>query len=102
MKMFPHPFVPFSHVHQVWDALRHSGDEITTKPIAVRSCAADQKSVKIDLEYAVSVILTSRGGDSERSRQEVRLDVLKTLPSDAIDWDTVDWVQTWPFQTGRH
>ena len=101
MKMFPHPFVPFFHAHDVWDALIHPADETTKKPVATPSPASDKSSVKIDLEYAVSVILSARGCDRTRSRQDVRRDVMKTLPPDSIDWETVDWVQVWPFQTGR-
>jgi hypothetical protein len=46
-------------------------------------------------------MLSAQNVDDDTMRQKYRLHIIKTLPADAIDWETVDWVQVWPFQTTR-
>lgn len=96
--MFPHIPGPFQYARKEWGALESLGK----KHKLGRTEAASDKPIKIDLEKAISVIMSAREVDSDRLRQEIRANVLKSLPSNSIDWNTVDWVQACPFQTVRH
>ncbi len=102
MKMFPHSFAPLLHVHLDTGAPKASGAGNTAEPQSQPGCDLGEKPIKIDLEKAVAIILGAREDVSDRQRQKVRLDVMKTLPSESIDWDTVDWVAAYPFRSARH
>ena len=102
MKMFPHPFVHSPNLNQKIGAFRASSDGGKTNVKSKRDCMNGAKSIKIDLEDAVAVMLSAGKAGKDRLPQQIRLDIMKALPSDAIDWETVDWAQVWPFQTVRH
>ena len=77
MKMFPHAFVPSS------DAMAHRG------------------LFKIDVENAVELMFTASDQRGAGLRQQFRQKIIATLPSEAIDWDTVDWARLCPFKSSR-
>ena len=101
MKMFPHSFVPFFHVHEKEGATKTSAKEETTTLHIKRDAAGGKKPLRLDVETAVDLMLSAQNVDDDTMRQKYRLHIIKTLPADAIDWETVDWVQVWPFQTTR-
>lgn len=63
--------------------------------------AVTARPVKVDVEKAASIMLDVSDVKHESLRQKFRLDIIKTLPPASIDWNTVNWVQIWPFQTCR-
>lgn len=101
MKMFPHSFAPF----------HRSQKQVETSKIAIvrepTGAALEQDSsigirpIRIDVERAIDIMLTASAVKNDNKRQKCRLNIIKNLPADCIDWDTVDWVQAWPFQTAR-
>jgi len=101
MKMFPHSFVPFFHAYEKEGETKTSAREETTAFDIQRDGAGSRKSLRLDVETAVDLMLSAQNVDDDTMRQKYRLHIIKTLPADAIDWKTVDWVQVWPFQTTR-
>jgi hypothetical protein len=101
MKLFPHSFVPFFHVYEKEGATKTSAKEETTALDIKRDAAGSKKPLRLDVETAVDLMLSAQNVDDDTLRQKYRLHIIKTLPADAIDWKTVDWVQVWPFQTTR-
>ena len=101
MKMFPHSFVPFFHAYEKEGETKTSAREETTAFDIQRDGAGSKKSLRLDVETAVDLMLSAQNVDDDTMRQKYRLHIIKTLPADAIDWKTVDWVQVWPFQTTR-
>jgi len=101
MQMFPHAFFPFLPVHLgVVTSKAAHGRRSKEAPLK-QDCISGAKSVNIDVEKAVAVMIATSEDKNDGLRQKFRLDVIKTVPSQSIDWDTVDWVQMWPFQTTR-
>ena len=101
MKMYPHSFVPFFHVHEKEGATKTSAEEETTALDVKRDRASGKKPLSLDVEAAVDLMLSAHNVDDDTMRQTYRLHIIKVVPADAIDWETVDWVQIWPFQTNR-
>ena len=102
MKMFPHSFVPFFHVHEKEVRSKTSAREETTALDVMLDRADRKKPTSLNVETAVDLMLSAHNiDDDDRMRQSYRLHIIKTLPEDAIDWETVDWVKLWPFQTTR-
>jgi hypothetical protein len=101
MKMFPHSFVPIFRVHDKEGASKTSAREKTIALDSKRDSASSKKPILLDVETAVEIMLSADNIYDDTMRQKHRLNIIKTLPEDAIDWKTVDWVQVWPFQTTR-
>ena len=102
MKMFPHTFVPFFHVHEKEGATKTSAKEETIAFDIMRDRTGTKKPLSLDVETAVDLMLSAHDIDADDTmRQKYRLHIMKAVPADAIDWETVDWVQAWPFQTTR-
>lgn len=101
MKIFPHGFVPFLRVNVEKGFLTAVSHEQTPQGAFEKERAAGTDLIKIDVENAVSVILARHEIKNESLRQKARIEVIKRLPSESIDWDTVNWVQLCPFQTAR-
>lgn len=101
MKMFTRAFAPFFHPRGEEAAFTTSVGGKTAVAMHAQDRAATSRPVRIDVEQAVAVMLAASDVKDESLRRKFRLDVLKTLPSKSIDWETVDWVQVWPFQTAR-
>ena len=101
MKMFPHAFFPFFYRHQDEGMLLPSVAKETTEAVLTPDHAVGPRPVKIDVEKAVAVMLATSDVKNDSVRQMFRLDVIKAVPSQSIDWNTVDWVQIWPFKTVR-
>ena len=102
MKMFPHSFVPFFHVHEKEGATKKSAKEETISFDSKRDRTGTKKPSILDVETAVELMLSAHDIDADdKMRQKYRLHIITALPADAIDWNTVDWVQVWPFQTAR-
>lgn len=102
MKMFPHSFVPFFHVHEKEGATKTSAEEVITARDIMRDRTGTKKPTSLDVETAVDLMLSAHDIDADDTmRQKYRLHIIKALPADAIDWNTVDWVQVWPFLTTR-
>jgi hypothetical protein len=102
MQMFPHAFFPFLPVHLGVNSSKTSvGRRAEDAPLK-QDCMTGTRSVNIDVEKAVAVMIAASEVKDDSLRQKFRLDVIKTVPSQSIDWDTVNWVQMWPFQTARH
>lgn len=66
-----------------------------------RNHAGSKTQTNLDVEIAVDLMLSAHKIDDDTMRQKYRLDIIKALPAEAIDWNTVDWVQACPFQTTR-
>lgn len=102
MKMFPHTFVPFFHVHEKEGATKTFAEEETTALVVNRDSTGTKKPTSLDVEIAVDLMLSAHDIDADDTmRQKYRLHIIKALSADAIDWNTVNWVQVWPFQTTR-
>ena len=102
MKMFPHTFVPFFHVHEKEGATKTSAKEEAIALDIMRDRSGTKKPLSLDVETAVDLMLSAHDIDADSNmRQQYRLHIIKAVPADAIDWNTVDWVQAWPFQTTR-
>lgn len=102
MKMFPQSFVPFFHVHEKEAATKTSAKEEITARDITRDRTGTKKPASLDVETAVDLMLSAHDIDADdMMRQKYRLHIIKALPADAIDWNTVDWVQVWPFLTTR-
>ena len=101
MQMFPHAFFPLFPVHLDVANPKSSGGRGTTDSPIKQARAISTRPIQIDVEKAVSVMLATREVRNDSVSQEIRLDVIRALPTESIDWDTVNWVQTWPFQTIR-
>lgn len=101
MKMFPHAFFPFFPLHQGVGTPKASDDAKTPEALLERDGATSARPIRIDVEKAVAVMLATSEVENYSMRQKCRLDIIKTVPPKSIDWDTVDWVQMWPFQTVR-
>lgn len=101
MKMFTRAFAPFLHPRGEEAALTTLVGGKTADALHEQDSAATARPVRIDVERAVDVMLAAGDVRDESLRQKFRLDVIKALPSKSIDWETVDWVQVWPFQTAR-
>ena len=108
MKMFPHTFVPFFHVHEKEGATKTTAKEEAIALDIMRDRTGTKKPLSLDVETAVDLMLSAHDIDADadadaddKMRQKYRLHIIKALPADAIDWETVDWVQAWPFQTTR-
>ena len=101
MKMFPHSFVPFFQIHEKEAAPKTTAREETIALDIKRDEAGSKNQTRLDVETAVELMLSAHNVDDDTMRQKYRLHIIKALPADAIDWETVDWVQVWPFQTTR-
>ena len=88
-------------MHEKEGATKTSAKEETTALHIKRDAACSKKPLSLDVETAVELMLSAHNVDDDTMRQKYRLHIIKTLPADAIDWGTVDWVQVWPFQTTR-
>lgn len=86
MKMFPHSFVPILGFH--WK------NPASVPPV-------DAKPRGLDVEVAADLLMTAHKASGSEMRQKYRIDVINGVPEDAIDWETVDWVQAVPFKTRR-
>lgn len=99
--MFPHPFVPFLHVREKEYASK-------TSPV-VEAAVAGQKPgrvfskrpITLDVEKAIEIMLDAKDVATDAMRQQIRLHLIKSLPPEAIDWKSIDWVQAMPFRTNR-
>lgn len=101
MQMFPHSFVPFFHVSEnAWRAKRIAQDETPPHDIN-RARTTCKKPVSLDVEKAVYLMISTHTVDNEAARQKCRLEIIKALPSESIDWDSVNWVQICPFKSKR-
>jgi hypothetical protein len=103
MQMFPHAFFPFLPVHLgvVTSKSKAARGRRTEEAPLKQDSISGTRPVNIDVEKAVAAMMATSEIKSDDLRQKFRLDVIKTVPSKSIDWDTVDWVQMWPFQTTR-
>ena len=102
MKMFPHTFVPFFHVHEKEGATKTTAKEEAIALDIMRDRSGTKKPLSLDVETAVDLMLSAHDIDADdKMRQKYRLHIIKAVPANAIDWETVDWVQAWPFQTTR-
>lgn len=102
MKMFPHTFVPFFHVHEKEGATKTSAKEEAIALDIMRDRTGTKKPLSLDVETAIDLMLSAYDIDADSNmRQQYRLHIIKAVPADAIDWNTVDWVEAWPFQTTR-
>ena len=101
MRMFPHAFFPsFPVFHDVITATVSDGGKTTEPPFEqVRTIGT--RPIKIDVEKAVAVMLAMNDVSDGSARQKFRFQIMNAVPAQSIDWDTVDWVQMWPFQTQR-
>lgn len=101
MKMFPHTFSFFERVHAEDDVAKMALGRETINPVPRHDKARGMRPIKLDVECAVDVMLAARSSNTERTREQCRLEIIKTLPQESIDWDTVNWVLLWPFRTTR-
>lgn len=101
MQMFPHAFFPRLPLHMGVVTSKASHRRRAAEAPLKQDCISGAKPVNIDVEKAVAVMIAASEDKNDGLRQKFRLDVIKTVPSQSIDWDTVDWVQMWPFQTTR-
>lgn len=100
VKMFPHAFAPFFPVFLDADTSKSTGK--TTEALRNQDDSICHKPLRIDVEKAVDVMLTAKKVSNDSLRQQCRLDLIRALPIASIDWETVDWVQAYPFKTARH
>ena len=101
MKMFPHAFFPFYSLRKDEGIAQTSVGGKTTEPMLTPGRVIGARPIKIDVEKAVTIMLATSEVKNDSVRQKLRLDVIKAVPSQSIDWNTVDWVQIWPFKTVR-
>jgi hypothetical protein len=101
MNMFPHAFVPVFRVDEKEAASKTSAREETIALDIKGDRGSSKKPMLLDVETAVELMLSADNINDDTMRQKHRLHILKALPADAIDWETVDWVRVWPFQTTR-
>lgn len=101
MKMFPHALFPFFPLHQDHVAPLTSAKGASAVAPAKQARATGTRPVKIDVEKAVAVMLATKDIKNDTARQKCRFEIIRAVPPQSIDWDTVDWVQMWPFQTVR-
>ena len=96
MKMFPHAFAPLP---QMQAPVR----ERQTEASRAHDKAAGNAPINLDVERLVAVMLSASDTKKDlHDEQQCRRDLIKKLPSESIDWDTVNWVRLWPFETRRH
>lgn len=88
-------------MHEKKGAYKKSVGEGTVARDIERNQAGSKKQTSLDVEIAVELMLSAHNIDGDTMRQKYRLDIIKALPAEAIDWNTVDWVQACPFQTMR-
>ena len=101
MRMFPHAFFPsFPVYHDAITATVSDGGR-TTGPPARLARAIGTRPIKIDVEKAVAVMLATNDVSDDSARQKFRFQIMNAVPAQSIDWDTVNWVETQPFQTQR-
>lgn len=97
----PMLFFPFFPLHQDAGTPEVSDDAKTPDALLERGGATSARPIRIDVEKAVAVMLATSEAENDSMRQKCRLDIIKTVPLKSIVWDTVDWVQIWPFQPVR-
>ena len=63
---------------------------------------AGNAPINLDVERLVAVMLSA--DDTKKDlhyEQQCRREVMRKVPSESIDWDSVNWVRFWPFETRR-
>lgn len=101
MRMFPHAFFPSFPVFQDAITATVSDGGKTTEPPAKLARAIGTRPIQIDVEKAVTVMLATSDVSDDSARQKFRFQIMNAVPAHSIDWDTVNWVEAWPFQTQR-
>ncbi len=99
--MFPHPFVPFLRARGKEDTPKTSARVETSEASSSQAGFKSARSVALDVEKAVTIMVAAKDGDSAEVRQQCRFELINTLPSESIDWGTINWVQFVPFKTNR-
>ncbi len=99
--MFPHSFAPFFHLHENMGPSNASAEGKTPAPASVPDPAGDKPAICLDVEKAARLMHAADSTNNDATRQKCRLDIINTVPSESIDWETVDWVELCRFQTTR-
>ena len=102
MKMFPHSFVPRLHVNEKAVNAACSAPEGTATFGVNRARVMHKKPISLDVEKAVQIRIPAQDVHNEAMRQIFRLEIIKAMPAESIDWETVDWVRICPFKSSRH
>ena len=101
MKMFPHTFAPFFHLHGSDVALKDNALGTVAEASPRQDRAIRKKPVIVDVEKAVAVMLFTSSVKNKTIRDQFRVAVINALPADQIDWDSINWVQLCPFRSVR-
>jgi hypothetical protein len=95
MKMFPHAFAPLPPMQA---PVRGK------QTVAHRSYdgVAGNAPINLDVERLVAVMLSASDTKKDlQYEQQCRRQVMRKVPPESIDWDSVNWVRLWPFETRR-
>lgn len=101
MKMFPHSFAFFHSADAEDHHTKLALGRGTTEAGLQHDIAQAVRPIKIDIERAVDVMLGVKSSRAEKTREQCRLEIIRSLPAESIDWDTVNWVLLWPFRSAR-
>jgi hypothetical protein len=101
VKVFPHPFVPFLHVREKEYASKTSPKVETAVVGQALGRVFSERPITLDVEKAIEIMLDAKEVATDAMRQHFRLHLIKSLPPEAIDWKSIDWVQATPFKTNR-
>ena len=93
MKMFPYTFALASPVQE--PVLQQQ-----IEAIRPQHCAKGDVPANLDIERLVAVMRSASA--CTKNAQQCRRELIKKLPQETIDWNTVNWVALWPFTTRRH
>jgi len=96
MYIFPQAFAPFPTIHAPVRKKR-------TGARASHNHAVDYAPFNLDVERLVAVMMSADDAKKDlQYEQQCRREVMQKLPTESIDWDSVNWVRVWPFETRRH
>ncbi|KQI73089.1 hypothetical protein AN191_04125 [Loktanella sp. 5RATIMAR09] len=93
MKMFPHMFARVP-------ADQEPVQKGQTRTMHPQHGTEGHAPVNLDFERLVAVMRSASA--CQNDAQQCRRELMKKLPPETVDWNTVNWVALWPFATRRH